>query len=134
MASAVFLSKSEVVPAGGGAVGRVAVAVTASKHTTGGLFHAQDTPASKRPPQPCGRKSRPFEKKEEHMGKHEIFVERRPEGDFAIRKPGSERASGVESTQAEAIDRAREIAPNSAVLVERVRNTRVGGRDKWRKP
>jgi len=68
------------------------------------------------------------------MAKHEIFIERRDEGDYAIRRPGSERASGVEPTQAEAIDRAREIAPNSAVLVERVRNTSVGGRDKWRKP
>lgn len=68
------------------------------------------------------------------MGKQEVFIERRPEGDYAIRRPGSERASGVEPTQAEAIDRAREIAPNSAILVERVRNTDVGGRDKWRKP
>ena len=68
------------------------------------------------------------------MAKREIFIERRPEGDYAIRRPGSEKASGVESTQADAIDRAREIAPNSAILVERVRTTNVGGRDKWRKP
>jgi Uncharacterized protein conserved in bacteria (DUF2188) len=64
----------------------------------------------------------------------ELYVERRPEGDYAVRRPGSDRASAVESTQREAIDRAREIDPNAAVHVERVRDTSVGGRDKWRKP
>lgn len=68
------------------------------------------------------------------MGKNEIFIERRSQGDYAIRRPGAERASGVEPTQAEAINRAGEIAPSATVLVERVRNTNVGGRDKWRKP
>ena len=66
--------------------------------------------------------------------KKEVFIEQRPQGDYAIRRPGAGRASGVEPTQAEAIDRAREIAPNSSILVERVRDTNVGGRDKWRKP
>jgi hypothetical protein len=68
------------------------------------------------------------------MAKDEIFIERRPQGDYAIRRPGSSRASSVEPTQAEAIDRADEIAPSASILVERVRNTDVGGRDKWRKP
>lgn len=68
------------------------------------------------------------------MKKNEIFIERRQQGDYAIRRPGAERASGVEQTQSEAIDRAGEIAPNATILVERVRNTNVGGRDKWRKP
>jgi len=68
------------------------------------------------------------------MAKEEIFIERRPEGDYAIRRPGSERASGVEPTQAEAIDRAGQIAPDATILVERVRDTNRGGRDKWRKP
>jgi len=63
-----------------------------------------------------------------------LFVEQRPEGDFAVRKPGSERASAVEPTQREAIARARELQPDATVLVERVRDTSVGGRDKWRKP
>lgn len=66
--------------------------------------------------------------------KHELYVERRDEGDYAIRRPGSERASDVAPTQAEAIERAREIDPNAAIHVERVRDTDVGGRDKWRKP
>ena len=50
-----------------------------------------------------------------------MYVERRPEGDFAVRRPGSERASAVEHTQAKAIERAREISPGVAPDVERVR-------------
>jgi hypothetical protein len=68
------------------------------------------------------------------MGRKELFIERRTEaGDYAIRKPGSTKASDVCDTQAEAIDRAGEIDPNAAILVERVRNTNRGSRDKWRK-
>jgi hypothetical protein len=62
-----------------------------------------------------------------------LFIERRPAGDYAIRKSGSERASAVEPTQAAAIERAREINPNAAVHVERVRHTRGANPDKWRK-
>lgn len=68
------------------------------------------------------------------MAKKEIFIERREDGEYAVRRPGSERASAVLPTQAEAVERAREIHPDAAVLVERVRDTKVGGRDKWRKP
>lgn len=63
-----------------------------------------------------------------------VFVERREQGDYAVRKPNSDRASDVLPTQANAIERAREIAPDATVLVERVRDTNRGGRDKWRKP
>jgi pyridoxine/pyridoxamine 5'-phosphate oxidase len=63
-----------------------------------------------------------------------LYVERRPEGDYAVRKPNSERASAVAPTQAQAIERARELNPNAAVHVERVRHTSVGNPDKWRKP
>ena len=63
-----------------------------------------------------------------------IFVERRDDGDYAIRRPGAERASDVRPTQSEAIERARELNPTGPVIVERVRDTSVGGRDKWRKP
>ena len=66
--------------------------------------------------------------------KHELFIEQRDQGDYAIRRPGSERASGVAPTQAEAIEQARQLDPNATILVERVRDTDVGGRDKWRKP
>jgi hypothetical protein len=66
--------------------------------------------------------------------KDQLFVEKRPQGDFAVRKGNSERASAVEPTQAKAIERARELNPKSDPLVERVRHTSGGNPDKWRKP
>ncbi len=68
------------------------------------------------------------------MSNKKIFVEQRPEGDYAVRKPNSSRASAVAPTQAEAIERAREMNPGVAPLVERVRHTTGGKPDKWRKP
>jgi hypothetical protein len=65
--------------------------------------------------------------------KDRFFVERRPQGDYAVRKPDSERASDVLPTQAEAIERARELGHGNAPLVERVRHTTTGNPDKWRK-
>lgn len=68
------------------------------------------------------------------MTKTRLFVEQRPEGGYAVRKPNSERASAVLPTQAEAIARARELNPNVPPLVERVRHTIAGKPDHWRKP
>jgi Uncharacterized protein conserved in bacteria (DUF2188) len=68
------------------------------------------------------------------MPKRELYVERREEGDYAIRRPDSERASDVCDTQAEAIERARDMDPQAAIHVERVRNTNRGSRDHWRRP
>jgi pyridoxine/pyridoxamine 5'-phosphate oxidase len=68
------------------------------------------------------------------MNDDQLFVERRPEGDYAVRRPNSERASAILPTQAEAIERARELNPNKTPLVERVRHTDRGTPDKWRKP
>jgi hypothetical protein len=66
------------------------------------------------------------------MSKNELYVERRPQGDYAVRRPDSERASAVLPTQREAIERAKELgAPKP--LVERVRHTSVGKPDQWRK-
>ena len=67
------------------------------------------------------------------MADKRIYVEQREEGDYAVRKPGAQRASAVEATQAEAIARAKEIAPDAKPHIERVRDTSAGGRDKWRK-
>jgi len=53
---------------------------------------------------------------------------------YAVRRPGSERASDVLPTQREALERAKELEPNSTPTVERVRNTDVGHPDKWRTP
>jgi hypothetical protein len=62
-----------------------------------------------------------------------VFVERRPQGDYVVRRAGSERASAVESTQAKAIERARKLNPGVSPQVERVRHTSGGNLDKWRK-
>jgi len=67
------------------------------------------------------------------MSDKKLFVERRPEGDFAVRKANSERASAVLPTQAEAIERAKELSPGASPLVERVRKTEGGKPDQWRK-
>jgi hypothetical protein len=63
-----------------------------------------------------------------------VFVERRPDGDYAVRRANSERASAVLPTQAKAIERARELSPGTKPHVERVRHTSGGAPDKWRKP
>jgi hypothetical protein len=61
-----------------------------------------------------------------------MFIERRPEGDYAVRRPDSERASAVLPTQGKAIDWAEKRGGD--VFVERVRNTDRGHPDKWRRP
>lgn len=65
--------------------------------------------------------------------KQRLYVERRAEGDYAVRRPNSERASAVAPTQKEAVEIARDMNPGRSPDVERVRNTEVGRRDKWRK-
>ncbi len=67
-------------------------------------------------------------------GGEQLYVEHRPQGDHAVRRPGSERASAVQPTQRRAIERAKELEPNSTPMVERVRNTTGGHPDKWRTP
>jgi hypothetical protein len=68
------------------------------------------------------------------MSKKELYVERRPEGDYAIRRPDAARASDLAGTQAKAIQKARKLEPGAAIHVERVRQTHKGKPDKWRKP
>jgi len=70
----------------------------------------------------------------EKKDSNNLFIERRSQGDYAIRKPGSDRASAVSPTQGEAIDRAKQLNSEAAIHVERVRNTNTGKPDKWRKP
>lgn len=69
---------------------------------------------------------------EDAMSKKQYFVERREEGDYAVRFGGSQRASVVVPTQREAIDWVEERG--HAPLVERVRTTNFGHPDQWRKP
>ncbi len=74
-----------------------------------------------------------IDEQEALVKKGQLFVERRPQGDFAVRRGDAQRASAVLPTQGAAIERAKELNPNASPLVERVRNTSAGGRDKWRK-
>ena len=60
------------------------------------------------------------------------FIEQTMDGRYAVRAKGSERASAVVGSQREAVARARELNPNDRPDVERVRDTKSGGRDKWR--
>ena len=64
-------------------------------------------------------------------GAQRFYVERREQGDYAVRTAHAERASAVLPTQREAIAWAKKRSSDKPV-VERVRNTR-GSLDKWRK-
>ncbi len=64
-------------------------------------------------------------------GKH-YFIEQTDDGRYAVRSKGSERASDILDTQRAAIERVKELNPDDHPDIERVRNTDVGGRDKWR--
>lgn len=61
-----------------------------------------------------------------------LFVERRDQGDYAVRKADSKRASATAPTQAKAIEIARKMGANNPD-VERVRHTKAGKPDQWRK-
>jgi hypothetical protein len=67
------------------------------------------------------------------MSDKRIHVEQRGHADLAVRRANSKRASAVESSQAEAIDRAKQIEPDASVHVERVPHTSKGEPDQWRK-
>lgn len=66
------------------------------------------------------------------MTEKTVYIEQRKEGDYAIRKPDSERASAVTPTQREAIGKAREMGIQHP-HVERVRHVKGGNPDKWRR-
>ena len=64
-------------------------------------------------------------------GKH-YFIEENGNGKFAIRAKGSQRASRLADTQKEAERLVKQFNPEDHPDVERIRNTRAGGRDQWR--
>lgn len=66
------------------------------------------------------------------MSDDKFFIEQRPDGPVQRIKTARHASHAVTETQAEGIARARELNPDAAIHVERVRD--VGpGRDKWRK-
>lgn len=64
-------------------------------------------------------------------GKH-YFIEENEDEKFAVRAKGSARASRLASTQKEAETLVKQFNPEDKPDVERVRNTKAGGRDQWR--
>ena len=62
-----------------------------------------------------------------------VYIERRKQGDYAVREEGSRRASVTAPTQEKAIAKAKKINPGVAPDVERVRRTQGGKPNKWRK-
>lgn len=66
------------------------------------------------------------------MAKEGLYVEPRDQGDFAVRREGSKRASATAPTQKEAIARAKELEPDGEIHVARVRKG-GDGPDKFRK-
>ena len=67
-----------------------------------------------------------------------VFVERRPQGDYAVRLPNSQRASGVTPTQAEAIALARKVLATAQIRAYLTVKTRFsvlpacgGGPSQW---
>jgi hypothetical protein len=66
------------------------------------------------------------------MSKKQLFVERRRDGEYNLLRGSDKNVVGRFDAQKEAIDAGRRIASDHSVLVERVRNTTGGKRDKWR--
>jgi hypothetical protein len=64
--------------------------------------------------------------------KNEMFVTRREDKRYNVLRPDAQRPSAVTDTQRQAIDRAKEIAPDAAVHIQRVRGNPPGP-DKFRK-
>jgi hypothetical protein len=60
-----------------------------------------------------------------------IYVEREDDGTYTATQNHRTIATGA--TQRQAIDRARRTEPDDPVLAERIRDTKTGGRDKWRR-
>jgi hypothetical protein len=66
------------------------------------------------------------------MNPNPLFVERQRDGTYAVKRANTLRPSAVLETQAEAIQRARELSPDGPIHVERIRHI-SGSPDKWRK-
>jgi hypothetical protein len=67
------------------------------------------------------------------MSSDPLFIERQRDGKYAVKRANTQRPSAVLETQAEAIQRARELSPEGQIHVERARVSGGGSPDKWRK-
>ena len=87
-------------------------------------MHSATAPS---PTRPTSGTSQPGMTTEKHY-----FIEENEAGKFAVRAKGSQRASRLCNTQKQAEAILKKLNPNDKPDVERVRNTRTGGRDQWR--
>jgi hypothetical protein len=62
-----------------------------------------------------------------------IYVEPRNDGKFEVLRPNADRASAVRGTQTEAIAAAKRMFPDVKPDVARVRHTKNGSPDQFRK-
>lgn len=62
-----------------------------------------------------------------------FYIERRPAGDYAARRGGSQRASFTGGTQGEAADKAHASDPQAIVFGERIRQRSANSAGKWRR-
>lgn len=60
-----------------------------------------------------------------------IYLERKKDGSYAATQNGKTIARG--ETQAETGSKAHKKKPDDPILAERVRDTKAGSRDKWRR-
>ena len=66
------------------------------------------------------------------MTEKEFFIEKRPDGRYNVSKPNASKPSAITDTQTEGIAKAKQLDPDAAIHVARVR--KIGpGPDKWRK-
>lgn len=61
-----------------------------------------------------------------------LRVQKRDDGRFEVRKRGAKRASAVKDTQAEAIERAKELDPGQSPIAKRVRKSPGAKKGTWR--
>jgi hypothetical protein len=61
-----------------------------------------------------------------------LRIKKRDDGRFEVKKKGAKRASAVKDTQAEAIQRAKELDPGTAPIAKRVRKTPGAKKGTWR--
>jgi len=66
------------------------------------------------------------------VNKDPLFIEKRHDGKYAVKRANDARASVIAETQEQAIQRAREMT-NGPIHVERIRHTSAGTPDKWRR-
>jgi hypothetical protein len=61
-----------------------------------------------------------------------LRVKKRDDGRFEVKKKGAKRASAVKDTQAQAIERAKELDPGRSPIAKRVRKTPGAKKGTWR--